>query len=86
MEAITAKSERYSKFYKVFLMSDKSIGNILSFGDVVDYAHKVDYIKKLDSFVVQPKVGGEIYTFSRDKETKLYTCCFGKYRRQLIGV
>jgi hypothetical protein len=67
MEAITAKSERYSKFYKVFLMSDKSIGNILSFGDVVDYAHKVDYIKKLDSFVVQPKAGGEIYTLVETK-------------------
>lgn len=75
----------YSVFGKA-MVSNKAVGNVLSFANVVDEAYRVDYDKKMDRFEVQPKLEGATYYFERDKITNLYSCGMGKYRRQTIAV
>ena len=54
-------------------LSEKAVGNLLSFGDCVDKCNRVTYDTRRDIFIIQVD-NYRYYEFSRNKKSNLYTC------------
>ena len=69
------------------MVSQRAMGNILSFGNVVDDCYSVKYNDSADQFIVRPTRESDAYVFQRDSNSNIYVCDTGNVITQVaVGV